>query len=42
MKRTILLASLMATVLLAASCSKDDLELLKHPYRVQGTLDPSY
>lgn len=42
MKRKILLASLMATVLLAASCSKDDLELLKHPYRVQGTLDPSY
>ncbi|MCR5444216.1 MAG: hypothetical protein K6E96_00850 [Bacteroidales bacterium] len=42
MKRRILLASLLASVLLMTSCNKDDMELLKHPYRLQGTLDPSF
>lgn len=42
MKRTIFLASLLALVLPFTSCSKDDMELLKHPYRVQGNLDPTF
>lgn len=34
--------ALAAVSMLVASCTKDDMELLKHPYRVQGDLHPSY
>ena len=40
MKKRVFIA--LAAVLLLASCSKDDQELLRHPYRLQGELSPSF
>lgn len=42
MKRKLFLAALLSSVVLLMSCNKDDMELLKHPYRVQGELTPSF
>ncbi len=42
MKKRVIVLALAAVSVLVASCTKDDLELLKHPYRVQGELHPSY
>ena len=32
----------LASVLLLVSCNKDDMELLRSPYRLQGELSPSF
>ena len=37
-----LLFALATAALLLASCSKEDQELLRHPYRLQGELSPSF
>lgn len=42
MKKKLLFACLLASVVLLPSCVKDDMELLKHPYRVQGELSPCF
>ena len=42
MKKRLFLMGLVASVLLLSSCNKDDMELLKRPYRVQGSLNPTY
>lgn len=41
MKKRLFFLGLTASIMLLASCSKDDMELLRHPYRVQGELSPS-
>lgn len=42
MKKTFLLVGLIASVMMMSSCNKDDIELLRHPFRVQGDLSPSF
>lgn len=42
MRKRILFIIATVSVLLATSCGKDDLELLRHSYRLQGEFDPSY
>lgn len=42
MKKRLLFMGLVASVMLLASCTKDDMEYLKHPYRVQGELNPTF
>lgn len=42
MKRTSLFVGLLASMMLLASCNKDDIELLRNPFRIQGELNPSF
>lgn len=42
MKKRILMMGLAATMLLFASCTDDDMQLLKAPYRVQGEIAPNF
>lgn len=42
MKRTLFFVGLLASVMLFGSCNKDDMELLRHPFRLEGDLSPSF
>jgi hypothetical protein len=42
MKKRFLCLCLTAAALLMVACSPDERELLRHPYRVQGELNPTY